>query len=296
MPLRRLSEHQRPDSPRIAHGFHPIGKQKQQAERPLQMLQHVRQRIVLFHVRRLGQQVNDDFGIGRALEDMAVFLVLLAEQGGVDQIAIVRDGDRPQEILPQKRLGVAAVCSIRSWNIGHARWRRCPASSSREHARVENLADQSHARMAVEGLAVGDDDAGGFLAAMLLGEEALVADLAGFRRAPDAEEAALFFFFVFVEQSPPPTSSGGKKPRPRRAALIGHQNRGSRMAKMVTPAKRAMGQLHSYAPAITMRRKRNCCGRFHNRPHQNRSLISCGGRVKYGLNFRQPVSRTRGHM
>ena len=63
-------------------GFHPVGKQKQQAERPLQVLEHVRQRVVLLKVRRLGQQVDDDFGVGRALEDVAVLFVLLGGAAG----------------------------------------------------------------------------------------------------------------------------------------------------------------------------------------------------------------------
>ena len=71
------------------------------------MLQHVRQRIVLFDVRRLGQQMHDDFGVGRALENVAVLFVFLAQKRGVDQIAVVRHRDRAHQILPQQRLGVA---------------------------------------------------------------------------------------------------------------------------------------------------------------------------------------------
>ncbi len=51
-----FAEHQRANAPRIAAGFDPIGEEKQQAERALQMLQHVRQRIVFFGVRRFGEQ------------------------------------------------------------------------------------------------------------------------------------------------------------------------------------------------------------------------------------------------
>ena len=94
VPLGRLAQHQRPDAPRVAAGLHPVGKQEQQAERPLQVLEHVRQRVVLLDVARLGQQVDDDLGVGRALENVPVLLVLAAEQGGVDQVAVVGDGDR----------------------------------------------------------------------------------------------------------------------------------------------------------------------------------------------------------
>ena len=75
-----------------------------------------------------------------------------------------------------------------------------PGQLFAQHPRREDLADQPHAGMAVEAGAVGDDDAGRFLAAMLLGEQALVDDLRGSFGPPDAEEAALFLLFVFVEQ------------------------------------------------------------------------------------------------
>jgi hypothetical protein len=50
--------------------------------------------------------------------------------------------------------------------------------------------------MAVQGGAVGDDDAGRFLPAMLLGEESLIGQLRSLRRPPDAKDAALFLFLL----------------------------------------------------------------------------------------------------
>ena len=73
------------------------------------MFQHVRHRIVLLHVRRLGQQVNDDFRVGRRLENMPVLFILRAEQGRIDQISIVSDGHGTHQILPQQRLRVAKL-------------------------------------------------------------------------------------------------------------------------------------------------------------------------------------------
>ena len=61
----------------------------------------------LLDMRWLGQQVNDDFRVGRALENVPVFFVFLAQQSGVDQIAVVRHRNGAQQILPQQRLGVA---------------------------------------------------------------------------------------------------------------------------------------------------------------------------------------------
>ncbi len=71
------------------------------------MLQHVRKRIVLLRVRRFGQQVHNDFGIRRALENVPVFFVLLAEKAGVDEIPVMSHRHGAHQILPEQRLGVA---------------------------------------------------------------------------------------------------------------------------------------------------------------------------------------------
>ena len=73
------------------------------------MLEHVRQRIVLGNMAGLGQQVDDDLGVGRALEDVPVGFVLRAQQGGVDQVAVVGDRHRTQVEAAQQRLGVAQL-------------------------------------------------------------------------------------------------------------------------------------------------------------------------------------------
>src|SRR5439155_17327225 len=67
-------------------------------------------------------------------------------------------------------------------------------------ARVEHLADQPHVGMAHEFRAVGGDDAGRLLPAVLLREQPLVGDLRRLRRAPDSEEAALLLLLVVLEQ------------------------------------------------------------------------------------------------
>ncbi len=54
----------------------------------------------------LGEQMNDDFGIGCALENMAVLFVLAAKEAGVDEVAVVGDGDGAEEEFAQERLSV----------------------------------------------------------------------------------------------------------------------------------------------------------------------------------------------
>ncbi len=171
-----LAENERADAPRIAGGFDAIWKQKQEAVGPLQMLENVREWISFLHVRWFGEEVDDDFGVGGALEDVAMLFVLLAEEGGVDQIAVVGDGDGAHEIFAEKRLGVADFAGT-GGGIADVADGGVAGEFFAEETGGEDLADEAHADVAVEGGAVGGDDAGGFLAAMLLRKEAVIADL-----------------------------------------------------------------------------------------------------------------------
>jgi hypothetical protein len=64
---------------------------------------------------------------------------------------------------------------------------------------VEDMGNEPHAGVAMELGAVGDGDAGGFLAAMLLRKEALIRELRRFLGAPDAKDATLFLLFVLIQ-------------------------------------------------------------------------------------------------
>ncbi len=162
------------------------------------MLQDVGHGVVFFDVGGFGQEVDDDFRVSRRLKYMTMLFVLGAEEGGVDEIAVMSDGDGAHEILAEEGLGVAefggaggGVADVADGGVA--------SQIFLEHARFEDLGNQAHSGVAVDGGPVGDGDAGGFLAAVLEGEEALVGDGGGFARAPDGEEAAFFFFFVLVE-------------------------------------------------------------------------------------------------
>ena len=42
--------------------------------------------------------LENDFGVAGGIEDCPVFFVVLPEQGGIDEIAVVRDGDLAPEV------------------------------------------------------------------------------------------------------------------------------------------------------------------------------------------------------
>ena len=199
----RLADRQRPNPPRVAARLHSIRKQKQQAERPLQVLQHVRHRIVLFHVRRLGQQVNDDFRVGRRLENMPVLLVLRAEQGGVYQISIMSHRHRPHQILPQQRLRVAELRRS-GRRISHMPNGRMPGQFLAQHPRIEDLRNQPHRRMPVECAIGGNRNPRRLLTAMLKRKKPLITDLRRILRPPNAKQPAFFLLLVLLFQLPLP--------------------------------------------------------------------------------------------
>jgi dihydroorotase-like cyclic amidohydrolase len=123
MALSRLPDHQWPDPPRIPRRLDAIGKQKQQTVSPLQMLQNMRQRIMFFHMSRLGQQVHDDFRIRRRLKDVAVLFVFRAQELCIDEVAIMRHGHRPHQVFAEQRLRIAELGRARR-RVSHVPDRR----------------------------------------------------------------------------------------------------------------------------------------------------------------------------
>ena len=145
--------------------------------------------LVAARLRRLGEQVDDDLGIHRRLEDGALGLQLVAQGGGVGEVAVVADGDLALGAIDGQRLGVGQVRrpGRRVARVADGRG----ADQLVEHVAVEDVRHQPHALVDVELLAVGRDDAGRFLAAVLELVEPVVGELGGVRMAVDAEHAAV---------------------------------------------------------------------------------------------------------
>ena len=137
----------------------------------------------------LGDERGDDLGVGARLEADAQLGELVAQLGGVDEVAVVGEGDgvlaaRARErlrVLPGRRTGrgVAHVADgVRAGEAG-------------EHLLVEDLRDEAHVLDDRDLAFVGHGDAGALLAAMLQGvepEEGEPGDVAA--RRVDAKDAA----------------------------------------------------------------------------------------------------------
>jgi len=96
-----LPEDERPQAVRIAGGHDPVGKQQQQRIRALQVGQCMNDVVHLLQVTRFGQQMDDHFRVAGCIEDGTSLLVPVAQQGGVDQVAVVSHGHLSQRILDQ---------------------------------------------------------------------------------------------------------------------------------------------------------------------------------------------------
>ena len=73
------------------------------------------------------------------------------------------------------------------------------AGQAREHLGLKNFLHQAHALFQMQRGAVGGDDAGGFLAAMLQGVETQIGELGGFGVAEDAADTAVIVEVIVVD-------------------------------------------------------------------------------------------------
>ena len=122
-----------------------------------------------------------------------------AQRQAVGEVAVVGDREAAAVELGEQRLDVAQDRLAGRSNSGRGRWRESPGSRSITSRRGEVVADEAHAALGVEALAVEGDDAGRLLAAMLQRVQAERGDRGGVGMAEDAEHAALLVQPVVVE-------------------------------------------------------------------------------------------------
>jgi hypothetical protein len=189
-PVVHAPEHERTESERIARGDEPVREEEQQRVRALQVVEHVGDVIVLLEMARLGHEMDDHLGIAGGVEDCAVLFVLVTQQGGVDEVAVVGDRHLPAGVVHQERLGVRGAARA-GRRVAHMPDRDRVAQLLERRLR-EHLGDQAHPRMplhrAVDRTA---DDAGRLLPAVLLRVESEVSQLHSVGMPVDAEQAAM---------------------------------------------------------------------------------------------------------
>ena len=122
-----------------------------------------------------------------------------AQLAGVGEIAVVRQRQLALVAIDDDGLGVdqrgVAGGGVARVADGGG------AGQARQHRGLEDFLHQAHALFEVQRGAVGGDDAGGFLAAMLQGVEAEIGELGGFGVAEDAADTAVIVKLIVVEMN-----------------------------------------------------------------------------------------------
>ena len=191
-------EHERPHALGVARGVQGVLVHPDEREGSLEQRQHLQGSLLERRVRVVRQQRGDQAGVvGRRLELAGVDVELVVGVGqlvdqagevvGVDQVAVVAEGDGPVggraegrlRVLPGARTGrgVARVAD------------REVALEGVEGRLVEHLRDETHVLVDEDLPTVADRDAGRLLAAVLEGVETEVGQLGDvLARRPDAED------------------------------------------------------------------------------------------------------------
>jgi len=145
----------------------------------------------------LREHHDDDLAVHGGLENEAAAFELVAERGGVGQVAIVRDGDLAARTIHRERLGVAEIGRA-GRGIARVADGHFADEVVQDFRVVKNLRHEAHAVVLEEFAIVAGDNAGALLPAMLQGEEAVVGENGGVRVAENGENAALMGRFVVL--------------------------------------------------------------------------------------------------
>ena len=143
---------------------------------------------------RLRVQVHEHLGVAVGLENRPFLDQAITNLVGIDDVAVVADGDLTMNAVDDDRLRIGQLAfaggGISRVPDGHVTRQRC------ERLLVEDLVDIAHLADGANPCAVGRGNAGAFLSAVLEGVEAQVRELGRFGVPVDAENAAFFAEFV----------------------------------------------------------------------------------------------------
>ena len=118
----------------------------------------------------VGDEGRDDLGVGGGGELDALRAQLVAQRRGVDEVAVVPEGDRAAVAPAHEGLRVLPAAAP-GGRVAHVADRHLPAEAG-QRLLVEHLRDEPHLLDHGDLTVVGDGDAGALLTAMLQGVEA----------------------------------------------------------------------------------------------------------------------------
>ena len=161
------------------------------------MIERVAERALKIARRAASHQMHDHFGVAGGLENGAAMFESAAQLAGIGEIAVVRQGQLALVAIDDDglRVGERGVAGGGVARVAHGRG----AGQAGEHLGLKDLLHQAHALFQVQRGAIGRDDAGRFLAAVLQGVEPQIGELGGFGMAEDAADTAVIVEVIVVE-------------------------------------------------------------------------------------------------
>ena len=160
-----------------------------------------------------GVEMQDHLGVRGGHEDGARGLQLVAQLGGVREVAVVGHRDGPAVALDEVRLGVRGHGVARGRVAGVADGP--VALDGVEALLVEHVVHEAHALVGAQPLAVAGHDARRLLAAVLLRVEAEVGEVRRLGMAEDPEQRAAVVKPIVVD---------GGEPQATRARLVARRH------------------------------------------------------------------------
>ena len=90
----------------VADADEEVARHHREGERAFEMVECVGDGVFGILLRGAGDEVEDDFAVGRAPEYGALFLEISSQACGVDEVAIVAEGKNAAGVVDQEGLGV----------------------------------------------------------------------------------------------------------------------------------------------------------------------------------------------
>ena len=177
----------------VQAGVNAVGGHDQERERPLQHVQRIDDRKDARPVVVAGlllDQVGQNLAVRRGLEQTALVLQILAQQGRIDDVAVVGQREIARVVTEQKRLHVLDATAS-GGRIAHMADGRI-SLERRQFRLVEHLGHQSAALDAAESSPFVDGhDTRTLLSAVLQRMQAVIAQRCSVGHPEDAEHTAL---------------------------------------------------------------------------------------------------------
>ncbi len=192
-----LAQDQRPDAQGVAHADDAVVEEGHERPGPLDHLERLDEAGDDGLLPRAGDQMDDDLGVGRRLEDAALVDQPALEHVRVGEVAVVPEREAAEGEVREERLHVAETRSTRRGVPGMADGGMARQLADDRLAR-EVVADEARGPVAVELAPVEGDDAGRLLAPVLQRVQAQGGERRRLGVAVDREDPALLLGLVVV--------------------------------------------------------------------------------------------------